>query len=413
MIQGDVLRIRQVLINMVGNAVKFTDKGEVEIRVFLDQPLPEKGKTFSLWISVRDTGVGIPAQEVGKLFQAFSQADLSITRKFGGTGLGLAITQRLIQLMGGQIGVVSKEGEGSVFTCFIETKELDIPSQTGISDSDRARLAGLRILLLEDHLQFRQILSRDLEALQMKVWQAGTGEEARAFWSGEESFNVIISDVWKDSAPWKDWVAGIARHHTPLVLISPAFSNAYTSVENVPTTTVVVKPFRLQKLTSAIVQVVSSHERSAAVSNQPDNQVPHMLAVSLPMNILVAEDNLVNQKIFTKMLEKMGYPIRIAPNGASAIGMFEEEYADLIFMDMQMPVMDGLTATRKIRQQYEAHMQPIIVAVTANAMQGDRELCLQAGMNDYISKPFQQADLRRILEKWGPGVILRSLDEKL
>ncbi len=409
-IQGDVLRIRQVLINLVGNAVKFTDRGEVEIRIYVDHVLPEIGKTFPLWISVRDTGLGISAREIGKLFSAFSQADHSITRKFGGTGLGLAITQRLIQLMGGAIGVESQEGKGSVFTCYIETKALEASISAEGAPKNRSSLWGRKVLVLETHAALLQILKRDLEGVGMEVFSAGNLSEAQGLMVNGCQPHVVISTNKGQDQAWMDWFISIEENHTPLVLLTPAHKSLADERPAKDRTAYLVKPFRFSRLLDAIQKVLDPLTNPSPIGTFG---VEPMLAVDFPMSILVAEDNVVNQKILTKMLAKMGFTIRIAPDGEKAVQMFDDEYADLIFMDMQMPVMDGLTATRVLRQKYQGTAQPLIIAVTANAMKGDRDLCLAAGMNDYISKPFQQEDLRRILKKWGPLTQINTFNESL
>ncbi|WP_075062319.1 response regulator [Ornatilinea apprima] len=397
---GDVTRLRQVLVNLISNAIKFTDSGEVFISVEQLKDNPDM-----LHFSVRDTGIGISTEQRKRLFKSFSQADSSTTRKYGGTGLGLVISQRLTHLMGGSMWVESNIGEGSIFHFTIHAKAVDPKSMPG--ESMKSILPGKHVLIVDDNQTNRRILE-----LQCKNWgliptSVSSAEEALKLVEKSVHFDIGLIDM---SMPGMD---GVQLAHQirmrlkdavfPLVMISSLGRNQES--KTIPLnlfTTFLSKPVKQSVLYNAILQSVSeTHIPVHHIHNTTSSELDANLAEKIPLRILVAEDNPVNQKLAQRILEKMGYQSDLVANGLEAIEAVHRQHYDLILMDVQMPEMDGLDATREIIREFGQQHRPRIVAMTANAMRGDREACLTAGMDDYISKPIRLAELQEILIRWG------------
>jgi len=407
-IYGDVTRLRQVFVNLLSNAVKFTNQGEIALAAEVWRAPTKSDPNYILHFSIRDTGIGIPPDRVHRLFQSFSQVDSSTTRKYGGTGLGLVISKRMSELMGGSMWVDSAEGEGSIFHFNIAAPIATLPGKRAIAS---APLNGKRMLAVDDNETNRRILTLQSQSWGMKAAAFGSPLEALASIQQGEVYDIAILDM---HMPQMDGATLAQKIHE----ISPALPLVMlTSLgwrdpnDGLNFSAFLTKPVKQSSLYNAILQALSlqnekEEQRHTAGASAFDNQ----MATLYPLKILLAEDNVINQKLAIRMLERMGYRADIAANGLEAMRSLERQRYDLILMDVQMPEMDGLQATRAIRLTYAAKLQPQIIAMTANAMQGDREMCLEAGMNDYISKPIQVKDLVNALQR-AAQAIKRSLSK--
>lgn len=399
-IVGDSLRLRQVLINLVSNALKFTQQGEIFLGVHLLKCQPDG--QLELSFEVKDTGIGIPPDKLERLFKAFSQIDSSTTRKYGGTGLGLVISEKLIKLMGGNINVESRQGEGSTFNFTILTSV----GQNTLRKYVHYNMEGLEgkyVLVVDDNLTNRNILKTQLAQWKFVPVLAGSGEEALAIMSEHnDRFDLVITDMQMPKMDGIQLAQAIRRQYPkiPIILLSSLGDERRSQYEGL-FSSVLTKPVKQHILNSHIISNLRN-QRTERKDNQPSEQkIAFSFAQDNPMKILVAEDNIVNQKLITFILNKMGYEMDIVQNGQEAVEAATQKQYDIILMDVQMPEMDGLEATRLIRERLQ--VQPIIIAMTANAMQGDREECIMAGMNDYISKPIKLEDLKAMLEKFASG----------
>jgi signal transduction histidine kinase/DNA-binding response OmpR family regulator len=413
-IKGDSTRLQQVLINLVSNAIKFTNEGEVVVRISQTQSLPN-GK-LELQFTVQDTGIGISPEKCSQLFQAFQQADASTTRKYGGTGLGLAISKRLTELMEGRIWVESELGQGSSFhfTVQVEPGEMD-EAEVREHYEDLRMLENKRLLIVDDNPTNRLILHMQAEIFKMQAVVVDSGTKALEQIQKGETFDLAILDC---QMPEMDGLALGKRIKSmvdiPMIMLSSALldSSAEKEVKSL-FDAYMMKPTRQSHLIKSLCGIISRSQPQPEIRKRVSRrqsraiQFDSRLAATYPMRILVAEDNKVNQKIAEKMLSKLGYTIEIAANGLEVLAALEGGQFDLIFMDVQMPEMDGLDATRQIVQKW-GKQKPIVIAMTANAMQGDREMCLEAGMHDYLSKPIVPTKLQEILEKWGRHVLQKQ-----
>ena len=397
---GDGLRVRQVLMNLAGNALKFTKQGEIFISVFVERVCNDG--ELEIYFEVRDTGIGIPNDKIDRLFKAFSQVDSSITRRYGGTGLGLVISEKLVQLMGGKIGVKSIVDVGSTFNFTIKVKVSDewLPVDANTKTNG---LVTPKILVIDDSATMRSILKKLLEQWHLSVVTADSGKQAIEILSTEKDYALILADIAMPEMTGVE-VAAFVRKHYPLLPIiglntigNDAGKNHSGLFE-----TVLTKPVKYAAFNKAVFDILKIHNdaqhtiaEKASVVHQTLNAA---FAEKYPLNILVAEDNPINQQLALKILSKLGYEAELAENGYEALSMIAEKKFDVVLMDVQMPEMDGLKATRIIRETFKA--QPVIIAMTANALQGDQEECLQAGMNDYLSKPIKLETLINMLENW-------------
>jgi PAS domain S-box-containing protein len=397
-ISGDVTRLRQILLNLLGNAVKFTESGEVVVSV---KRIREQGNSQTLQFSVRDTGIGIPKDRMNRLFESFSQVDASTTRKYGGTGLGLAISKRLVELMGGEIWVESEgvPGRGAAFHFTILTEPAEtIPVAT--SPQDRHLLEGKRVLVVDDNATNRRIFRLQVETWGMLAQDTEFPREALEKIKNGETFDLIVLDMFMPEMDGT-MLAGEVRKlnaTVPLLLFSSMAQNELGENRGL-FNAFLAKPLKPSLLFDVLAGIFDPGRRAVPTAPKTNVFDPE-LATRHPLRILIAEDNAVNQKLAIRMLEQMGYRADLASNGLEAIESIARQPYDVIFMDVQMPEMDGLEATRKIRAMGE-FTQPRIVAMTANAMQGDRELCLAAGMDDYISKPIRVNELVDALMRVG------------
>jgi signal transduction histidine kinase/DNA-binding response OmpR family regulator len=409
-IVGDPARLRQVLLNLVSNAVKFTEQGEVGVGV---RVLRDIGGYCDLRFDVTDTGIGIAEDARGRLFESFSQAEPSTTRRFGGTGLGLAISKRLAELMGGTIDLQSEPGKGSVFSVCIAfpigTSHVEPVGET------LARLKGVRVLYADDHARGRELVHADLTRRRLVCDVAADGQEAlrairRAHAEGTP-FALAIIDMHMPGPSGLDVARIVAGDRTlsgtRVVLLTSLADRIATDVSSdVGVVESVMKPVRRQALYKAIVEAVRpslSVKKSLPVTRPVAPASGESAGVTQSVRILVAEDNLVNQRVVLGLLAKLGHRADAVRDGLEAVKAVESGAYDLVFMDCQMPELDGFEATRRIRRLPGAQGAVPIVALTANAMQGDRERCLEVGMNDYVTKPVDVGRLAASLQRFLPA----------
>lgn len=381
-ILGDEGRLRQVLLNLLSNGVKFTSAGSV----FAHVSVTEQQGAKQLRIAVKDTGIGIPPDRYDRLFKSFSQVDASTTRTHGGTGLGLAISRSLIRAMGGDITVDSKPGQGSEFVVTLPIQVASAPSSE-LDGVHLERLDGLRVLVVDDTEPNRTIMRNQLKPYGAVVHEVASGIAAVEFLK-EHTVDVVILDY---HMPGMDGVAaGQAVRQLPggkdlvMILATSVASPPTKHVAALKFQAVLTKPIRKATLLSALVGEFKSSPQAG----------PRALTAG-PLQILLAEDNPTNQLVAQRMLESMGYHADVVSNGVGAVEALEHHSYDLVLMDLQMPEMDGFEATKRILAM--TNRKPLIVALTANALEGDREACLAAGMDDYVSKPIRVDELRRVL----------------
>lgn len=421
-IEGDVTRLRQVLANLVGNAVKFTPHGDILVEVrgepHLDSTAPVADcvsspalvRRWELHFAVRDTGIGIPPDKLDRLFKKFSQVDASTTRKYGGTGLGLAICKKLVELMGGRIWVESTLGAGSTFhvTIIVDSAASGEASERPAPQS----LAGLRVLIVDDNATNRRILDLHARKWGVQASIASGGQQALESLREGTPFDAAILDLQMPEMDGLMLAEEIRKlphcAALPLVLLASmnvpperleqARVNLYGSI------TKPIKP-------AQIYQVLARIHRQKTEPSPAARSAAHLeadLAQRLPLRLLFVDDNAINRKVALRLCERMGYRPDTAANGLEALAALERCPYDIVFMDVQMPELDGLAATRRIREREHSPDTPpgfppqIIIAMTANALTGDREKCLEAGMNDYIAKPIQAVTLQDALKQWGP-----------
>ncbi len=402
-ILGDITRLRQVLVNLVNNAVKFTPSGSVTIEVTADaatagRPADEK---MLLDFYITDTGIGIPPDRVDLLFKPFSQVDSSTTRKYGGTGLGLAICDRLSQLMGGSIDVTSNPDKGSCFHFCIQTSAVDL------GGSDTPPLfgplpAGCTVLAVDDLPVNRAALTQYLTGWSINPLVAANADEAAKL-AASASLAAAIVDQTLPGRPGLEFVGQLREQYPtlPIILLTPPATGARRSESSDPLVFRLAKPIKPYPLHDTLRRIIS--DASPRTDDTTNTAVAVRLADTLPLDILLVEDHAVNQKVALRYLERMGYRADAVGNGLEGVQALRDRHYHLVFMDVQMPEMDGLEATRQIRATLPAGQQPIIVALTANAMQGDRERCLNSGMNDYITKPVKIDEIQSVIARhFGP-----------
>ena len=388
-VKGDVTRLRQIMLNLLSNAVKFTDAGEV-VLTMTSEPLD--ADRAELTCSVRDTGIGLSAEAMSRLFRSFSQADSSTTRKYGGTGLGLAISKRLAELMGGRMWAESEgPGKGSTFYVSIVAPlaELSTARQREFVGVQPA-LSAKRVLIVDDNATNRRVLSLQTAKWGMTPQATASAHEALSWLGDTQAFDLAILDM---HMPEMDGVALArevrARKPTlPLVLAS-SLGRREVGDSEVLFAAFLTKPIRQSQLFDTLVGLLGTDAGHAATPAPTTPRIDGELASRHPLRILLAEDNVVNQKLALRLLQQMGYRADLASNGIEAVESVQRQTYDVVLMDVQMPEMDGLDAAREICARFAAHKRPRIIAMTANAMQGDREECLAAGMDDYVTKPIR------------------------
>jgi PAS domain S-box-containing protein len=392
-VMGDVTRVRQVVVNLVGNALKFTAKGEVVLNIAASPPGADGAHVIT--IGVRDTGIGIPVDRRDRLFQPFSQVDSSTTRKYGGSGLGLAISRRLAEAMGGRMWVDSEDGRGSTFNFTIMAKAQPTTTRHPWEDAPSA-FSGRRLLVVDDNAGARDWLVTHLMRWGSTVAAVSSGQEALQFLASGESCDLALIDRQMPEMDGLVLAAEVrklsARSSMPMVLLNSMADGAarpeFTAQVN--------KPLKPDRVFAAIDRLFGKAVESQAAANAPAAHEPMVSAASL--RVLLVEDNVVNQRVATMLLAKLGVKPLLVNNGQEALDAIAEQPYDFILMDMEMPVMDGCEATRKIRERGDSK-RPWIVALTANAMNSDRRRAFDAGMNDFVSKPIRLADLESAFER--------------
>jgi PAS domain S-box-containing protein len=426
-IVGDLTRLRQVLINLLTNAVKFTERGEVVVTVSRTpqpsevqiatpvyglaktegtrsslrggtppkQSAPSPEEPLQLLFAVRDTGIGIPPDRLDRLFQSFSQVDPTTARRYGGTGLGLAISKRLAEMMGGRIWVDSEPSVGSTFSFTIAARAApEFVSRTR-HEGAQPHLSGRRLLVVDDNETNRLIIVRQVRAWGMIGRGAGSPREALEWIRRGDPFDVAILDMSMPEMDGLELAAAIREQRTPEslpIILCSSLGRRESKTQDLHIAAFLNKPLKQSQLFDALASIFVS--AAAPAVREPATPVMDAgMAQRLPLRILLAEDNAVNQKLALRLLSQMGYRADVAGNGLEAIQALERQAYDVILMDVQMPEMDGLEATRQICQCWPVGKRPRIIAMTANAMQGDREMCLDAGMDDYLSKPIRVSEL--------------------
>ena len=407
---GDPGRIRQILSNLIGNAIKFTDTGEVLVQVM---PVDEEASGLKLRFEIIDTGVGLTAGAQAKLFQSFTQADSSTARKYGGTGLGLAICKRLTELMGGEIGLYSMPGTGTCvwFTIMLEAQtESSVPAALPAVDN----LEGLRICLIDDNATNRSLLQYHASAWKMPYDSAEDGTAAlpllRQAAQDGKPFDLAIIDMHMPGMNGMELGAAIkadpALRQTKLVLLTSLGQRGDAKLAQAAGFSgYLTKPVRKAHLYDCLRLVMgqTSTAPGGQGTEQPEPSLitRHQVAeLHAQVKLLVVDDNPINQKVAVKMLEKLGYRVDVAGNGNEALAALTRHRYNLVFMDCQMPELDGFKTTRMIRSHEQPGTRLPIIAMTANAMQGDREHCLSSGMDDFVSKPVKSQDLSKVLTQW-------------
>jgi CheY-like chemotaxis protein len=407
---GDLGRLRQILVNLIGNALKFTHEGEIYIKGEMTEDLGDRVK---IHFSVKDTGIGIPKDKQEAIFESFTQADGSTTRKFGGTGLGTSISKQLAELMGGEIGLESEEGKGSTFyfTGVFTRQKGEKPTLT-----KEINLGNLKVLVVDDNKTNRYILTEYLRSWGCLPVEATCGKEAlsvlRDSVSSKEPFNLILTDIQMPQMSGFDLAREIktikALKGVPIIVLTSAGRKGDgKSCRDIGIEGYLVKPIRRDDLHMAIISVLGL-SMGKEVETAPKLVTRHTIAEDYrkDVQILLAEDYPTNQQVALRHLNGAGYQVDLAEDGQQAVEACKRKQYDLILMDIQMPVMDGYKATREIRKLETHHSttQPLnhlpIIAMTAHALKGDREKCLEAGMDDYISKPLRRKEFLAMVDKW-------------
>ncbi|KIX11088.1 response regulator [Dethiosulfatarculus sandiegensis] len=408
-LEGDPGRLRQIVINLLNNALKFTEEGELLVQAGL---VSMDNDIARLKLSVTDTGIGIEPEAQEAIFQAFEQADGSVTRKYGGTGLGLAITSQLVRLMHGQIWVESEPGKGSTFTCEIDLRVVEGPAPTR-EELKEVALGGVEVLILDDNATNLKILHENLSHWGVKPHDAKEPAEAlnllrRAHQEGRP-FSLLLTDNQMPQISGYEFVEKVrqegAFENLPVIVLSSAdgLEKKGQRLKDLGISDSLVKPAKPEDLRKIISRALSGQKQTPKPSRKPKKGLNEMKSQKM-LNILLAEDTIVNQKVALKFLEGFGHQAEVAENGREALEAVRNKDYDLVLMDIQMPVMDGLAATRAIRELEDPKKAELpIIAMTAHAMKGDKERCLEAGMNGYVTKPIQPKELFEVLEDFAPA----------
>jgi signal transduction histidine kinase/DNA-binding response OmpR family regulator len=406
-VRGDSTRLRQVVINLVGNAIKFTDEGEVALKVQAEAP---EGQDRLLRFTVSDTGIGIPKDKQESIFAPFSQADTSTTRKYGGTGLGLTISTRLVEMMGGKIWVESEVGRGSQFHFTARLGVADVKEIKVGSIAPPETLRGVKVLVVDDNRTNRRILEGMLKRWAMRSTCVEHGEDALVQLTGAreagEPYGLILTDMHMPKMDGFTLIERIRQRPelstaTIMMLTSAGHRGDAARCQELGVAAYLLKPIRQSELREAIARVLGAREQDGAIPLITRFSLQDAREPSAFLRVLLAEDNLVNQRLAVRLLEKRGHRVVVAGNGREALQALEKDSFDLVFMDVQMPEMDGLEATAAIRErETRSGLHQPIIALTAHAMKGDREKCLAGGMDGYLTKPIRPQELDDILEDY-------------
>jgi CheY-like chemotaxis protein len=418
MIQGDETRLRQILVNLIGNALKFTDGGEIAVLVNSRQISERPNSAYELQFAIRDTGIGIHQDRMNCLFKLFSQVDSSSTRKYGGSGLGLVICKNLSELMGGQIWLESRGSVGGNPPANFTAQYVDQPGCTFYftiiangqftdGKKNQSKLAGLKgknILIIDKNVTRCQRIRQQCQNQGIQITETRSVQKALELISSTPYDGLFVDDrIYQDyQGDFLDITNLSAKKPLPLILVTSLYAGKLQEYKK-NFAGVLPKPIKKSKLdnilSSIFLKPIKSVDSSSRI-NLP--KLDGKMAERLPLKILIAEDHRINLKLAIRLLKKMGYQPDVAVNGLEVLTALEQKSYDVILMDIHMPEMDGLEATRKICSECPESERPQIIAMTANAMQGDREQCLAAGMNDYVSKPIQFEKLVEALSKCQP-----------
>jgi signal transduction histidine kinase/DNA-binding response OmpR family regulator len=388
---GDPSRLRQVLLNLLGNAIKFTHQGDVAVEVSVADP---EERPVRLWFSVRDSGIGIAKEKLVSIFEPFEQVDGSTTRRFGGTGLGLSISTKLVRMMDGDIGVESEPGKGSRFW-FTLPADVLVAAQGPLERF----LCGMNVLIADDRPRSQVVLRAVLERLGAEVWSVSSGEEASVALKGRR-FDLVLVDAQMPDSDGFEVVRCMRRMARPpailMLLGASSLHSEAAEFRRLGIEHYVVKPVNEADLMDALRRLMKGALHDFANVDALETGA----AIRVSLNVLLAEDNVVNQKLATRLLEKMGHRVTLAEDGGAAVRAHAAGRFDAILMDVQMPEMNGFEATAQIREREKRTGEHVpIVALTAHAIQGDRDRCLEAGMDEYLSKPLNAAALAQMMEK--------------
>jgi signal transduction histidine kinase/CheY-like chemotaxis protein len=404
-VRGDSSRLRQIVINLVGNAIKFTETGEIAVKVKVER---KEGPDCVCLLTVADTGIGIPADKRELIFAPFSQADTSTTRKYGGTGLGLTISSRLVQMMGGEIWVESEVGKGSQFHFTVRLAAADAKEIKLGTIAPPEILRGVKVLVVDDNRTNCRILEGMLQRWQMKPISVNGGKAALehlyAAREAGEPYNLILTDMHMPDMDGFALIEQIRRRPelataTIMMLTSAGHRGDAARCQELGVSAYLLKPIRQSELREAIARVLGAREQDGAIPLITRFSLHDAREPDANLRVLLAEDNPVNQRLAVRLLEKRGHKVVVAGNGLEALKALEEESFDLVLMDIQMPEMDGLEATAAIREKEKSTgLRLAVVALTAHAMKGDREKCLEAGMDGYLTKPIRPQELDQLLE---------------
>ena len=406
-IVGDAARLRQVLLNLVSNAIKFTELGEVVVHVDAE---PTGASSYRLELAVRDTGVGIPEDRMDRLFASFSQVDASTTRRYGGTGLGLAISKRLVELMGGELSVESEEGRGSTFRIGLPVEAADLPARVAVPQA-LPELAGKRILVVDDNATNREIVARHARSWTMEVITVASPSEALARIDDGEKLDIAILDLVMPEMDGLALAREIRRRRDerelPLVLLTShgRLPRAQASGEFAAQ---LAKPVKSSQLYNTLVKALADHVREPDAGELVSQAGKPAIS---SLRILLAEDNAMNQMVALRLLDQLGYRADVASNGLETLEALERRPYDVVLMDVQMPELDGLDASRRICERWPAEVRPRIIAMTANALPEDRDACFAAGMDDYVAKPIRPNELAEALSRARPLRDTRTASE--
>jgi len=397
---GDGFRLRQILVNLIGNAIKFTEMGEILVQVILDE---QGDDSLFLEFSVKDTGIGIPADKIETLFMPFTQVDASTTRKYGGSGLGLAISANLVHLMEGKIWVNSELEKGSDFRFTVKTYFTTPPVDSNRTIEELLQVTGKKILIVDDNSTNRRILQLQCKNWNIESEAVGSGAEALALLDSTACFDACILDMQMPVMDGEMLAREIRKRFSktqlPLIMLTSIGFNQRTPEVQQLFSFYLNKPVKHSYLAEVLLNVLVSGSNKVLLHNDHELDLK-VISLAHPFKILIAEDNFINQKLIRNLFEVLGFKTDLVANGHEAIDALKRKHYDLIFMDVQMPEMDGYEATRKIKERWKED-GPVIIAMTANAMQGDREKCMVSGMDDYISKPLRLEDLERVINYWG------------
>jgi CheY-like chemotaxis protein/anti-sigma regulatory factor (Ser/Thr protein kinase) len=388
-IYGDATRLQQVLLNLLGNAIKFTTSGEVLIKV--SKP---DANSDELLIAIQDTGIGITREGIERLFQSFSQVDSSTARKYGGTGLGLAISKRLSELMGGTMWVESEgENKGATFSFTIQAAPAPVPAARAQLLEVQPALQGKRVLIVDDNPTRCFIMSRQIKKWGMMPNDTTSTEQALQWIQNGGNYDLALLDMRMGEVNGVEFAKQIRASGArfPLALFDIIGHNEAEDQEHL-FAAYLTKPIKQAQFLNALMEIFGEQKAQTEKTSEVQSQLDPEMAARHPLDILLAEDNTINQKLATRLLGKMGYQADVTENGRETIEALTRKTYDVVLMDVQMPEMDGLEATQLIRQS-KTFKQPRIIGLTANAMQGDRALCLAAGMDDYITKPIRINEL--------------------